>query len=553
MPALQILGPYRIISLLGAGGMGVAYVAQRIGRSELSVVKRIHDRTDESGAEALARFAREARVAQMLVHPSIVRLEDSAIAGDASYIATQFVAGATVGALYAQLRLEGRPLPRDVALYVVARLLSALGYMHRFTLDGQPSTMIHRDISGGNVMLGFDGSVKLIDFGLSRFLESKTRITKAAPAATEEYMAPEGPVSAPTYDVYAASLLAYDLLCSGRASRLARETRQAGRGGGEVNLEALDGHVAEEIAAVVRKGLAFDPAGRWSDCQEMYEALVAAAGREPSGRTELGELVRVRFPKQLLSAQIWEVTAQAFQLGLSFEQGTGAPHATAVSPSPLVAREGGTEFVPRRRDNAELLDVAAIVDGFVGSPGIGAPGATATRPPAPRATPRGRLVLPITVAVLLVLVVALAAQRMLGGSEPGSSPEPPPRLVVATSASPTASPSAPPSTEASAGPTPTSVTPEPRPPTPKPTRAPSTDSGARDLPSLAALGSRLERSLATPISTDPAFERFVSEAERAAARLPPAAATEANRHIRLLLDDPTPARVRDVVRTLEAE
>lgn len=566
MTDLGTIGPYRVISELGSGGMGLTYVAQRIGRSQLSALKQMHRRDEESNSEWNARFAREVRVAQMLAHPSIARLEDSDLDAPEPYLTMELVAGVPVSALYARFRSLGGPLPLDIALYISARLFAALGYMHRFELDGRHSPVVHRDISAGNVMLGFDGSVKLIDFGLSRFLESSTRVTKARPAATIDYMPPEGPAPPlPTYDVFSASVLAYDILSNGRSAlfgsdELKKEAvLEAGSTGRLPRADSLVAGIGAEVAAVIAKGMAPASAERWQDCSDLERAFIAATRGVPQRKAELAALLRTQFPKQLMRCHLWQVSAQAFQAGLTHDRAEGDPaHVTAVGPSPLGVRETGTEVIVRRRGAAELINVDEILNSLDAPL---APPLTVAPPEPSRVQGRAGWTMPVLFA-LGFCVAALALFR-LWGSGPGPDIEPqasPSASVLAVSGSP--HPDASPS-PAAASPealvSPTSVYPSASPTrSAQPSSRPSPSSErpqlvASEQAELLRLLARLERSFIQPISEDPAFELFLAEARRAAAKLPPERASAAEVQLRLLGAEPSLHRAQKLAKVLSGQ
>lgn len=563
MTELGAIGPYRVISELGSGGMGVTYVAQRIGRSQLSALKHMHRRDEESSSEWNARFAREVRVAQMLVHPSIARLEDSDLDADEPYLTMELVPGVPVAALYARHRALGVPLPLEVALYVSARLFSALGYMHRFELDGRPSPVIHRDISAANVMLGFDGTVKLIDFGLSRFLESSTRVTKAGPAATVDYMPPEGPTPPlPSYDVFSASVLAYDILSNGRSDlfgsdELKREDARAATELGKLpRLDTLVPAVGPEISAVIAKGMAPRRDDRWQDCGELERAFVAATRGAPQRRAELAAMLRSQFPKQLMRCHLWQVSAQAFQAGLTHDRAEGDPaHVTAVGPSPMGARESGTEVVARRRGAAELINVDEVLNAL----DLPMPASATVAPATATREQRGMGWMTPVLVLLALCVAALTIARIREDGQAGSAALPSlgPSVVLA---SPRASPSprteVPEPTEAATSLVPSPSTTRSPSPSSRPSASPSPERpavGAPEQAELLRLLGRLERSYVQPISEDPAFEPFLAEARRLAAKLPPDRFGTADVQLRLFGAEPSLHRAQKLAKVLSGQ
>src|SRR5918912_1061524 len=152
------LGPYEILSPLGAGGMGEVYRARdtRLGRE--AAVKILH--LDISGDdEKLRRFEQEARAASALNHPNILTVYEVGHADSVSFIATELIDGETL-----RLRMTREPLTLREALDISIQIVSALAAAHR-------AGVVHRDVKPENVMVREDGIVKVLDFGLAKLGE----------------------------------------------------------------------------------------------------------------------------------------------------------------------------------------------------------------------------------------------------------------------------------------------------------------------------------------------------------------------------------------------
>ena len=148
------VGPYRVLSSIGSGGMGEVYRAQdpRLGREV--AVKLIRKSLNEQD-DALDRLLREAALASSLNHPNIVTIYDTGTVGDDRYVAMELVEGSTVRTLSAQ------GMPIDRAVHIARQIAEALAVAH-------VAGIVHRDIKPDNVMVRPDGYVKLLDFGLAR-------------------------------------------------------------------------------------------------------------------------------------------------------------------------------------------------------------------------------------------------------------------------------------------------------------------------------------------------------------------------------------------------
>ncbi len=149
------LGPYEIVFLLGAGGMGEVYRA-RDTRLLREVAIKVLPAEIASDRERLKRFEREARAASALNHPNIVTIHDIGSADGVSYIAMELVEGDSLSR-----RLAGGALPIKKLLPIAAQIADGLARAHE-------AGIVHRDLKPENVMVGKDGRVKILDFGLAK-------------------------------------------------------------------------------------------------------------------------------------------------------------------------------------------------------------------------------------------------------------------------------------------------------------------------------------------------------------------------------------------------
>ena len=177
----RTLGPYQILSLIGAGGMGEVYLARdtRLGRQvALKILPPVFTRD----TARVSRFEREARAASALSHPNIVTIYEVGEAEGAHFIATEFVEGRTLRRLIA----DGPPGARET-LEIAEQIAEALAAAHA-------AGIVHRDIKPENVMLRADGYVKVLDFGLAKLVEPSATGDGDASAASENLLTEAGAV-----------------------------------------------------------------------------------------------------------------------------------------------------------------------------------------------------------------------------------------------------------------------------------------------------------------------------------------------------------------------
>jgi serine/threonine protein kinase/Tfp pilus assembly protein PilF len=211
----QVLGAYRLLSLIGQGGMGSVWLAERCdGRFEGRAALKLLN-ISVMGRAGEERFRREGNILARLTHPNIARLSDAGVSpGGQPYLVLEFV--------------DGQAIDRycdDHALGVEARLRLFLDVLEAVT-HAHANLVVHRDIKPGNVLVSVDGHVKLLDFGIAKLLEHDERRdgtqsldgappTRDAWAATPQYAAPEqvaGGIVTTATDVYALGVLLYVLL-----------------------------------------------------------------------------------------------------------------------------------------------------------------------------------------------------------------------------------------------------------------------------------------------------------------------------------------------------
>jgi serine/threonine protein kinase len=242
------LGRYTLVKLLARGGMGEVFLAriegvstQRVNRGDaallasrkpsICVVKRIRGEyaADEN---VVGRFVAEARLAARMQHENIVSVYDLGRTGEDFFIVMEYVAGKDLRELLQRCRERRTPVPVDVALHVARELCRGLTYVHGFVVEGlAPAGLVHRDVSPQNLLLGYDGRVKLIDFGLARGGLGTPKTSVGVVVGKLCYLSPEqaqGQVATPQSDIFAAGLVLWELLTGrplfdGEPEQVARE------------------------------------------------------------------------------------------------------------------------------------------------------------------------------------------------------------------------------------------------------------------------------------------------------------------------------------------
>jgi hypothetical protein len=271
---------YEMIKLLGRGGMGCVMLA-RDEKTGLSVaIKSLLPEVAVTEV-SLRRFMREIQVAAALDHPNIVRFLQSGTNNGAVYLVTEFVEGSDAARL---ADAQGGRLPLREAIDIVSQSLDALAYAHS-------KGYIHRDIKESNILVSGTApnfTAKLTDFGLAKsFTQSgMSGITMAGDmAGTFAYMPPEQIRDfrnvRPTSDIYAIGMTAYSLLAGDTALDLGANGDIAGTvkaifEGKVIPLRQRVAEVPPQVAEIIERALAKDPANRWQSAAAMRTALMHA-------------------------------------------------------------------------------------------------------------------------------------------------------------------------------------------------------------------------------------------------------------------------------------
>lgn len=212
---MRRVGPYELVSKLGAGGMAEVWMGRRVslgGASKSLAIKLLAAHHLEK-PEYRDMFVAEARLSMLLTHSNIVQVFDTGEDMGNAYMAMEWVDGCDLADLTKRLHAHGQRLSDEVIAFIVGEVLRALRYAHELTHEGSDATIVHRDISPQNVMLSVSGEVKLTDFGVARIAGDDT--SGQYVKGKLRYMPPEqlrGRSRAPTIDLFAVGAILHELL-----------------------------------------------------------------------------------------------------------------------------------------------------------------------------------------------------------------------------------------------------------------------------------------------------------------------------------------------------
>jgi serine/threonine protein kinase/Tol biopolymer transport system component len=365
------LGPYEIVALLGAGGMGEVYKA-RDPRLSREVALKVLSSQRMTTPEARARFEREARTISQLNHPNVCVLHDVGREGESEYLVMELVEGETLSD-----RLGRGAIPFETALRIGAEIAAALGAAHA-------KGIVHRDLKPGNVMLTRSG-VKLLDFGLARdfvFGGTPAGMTEAATVGkaltaegtivgTLSYMAPEqleGKEADPRTDIFALGAVLYEMLTGRRAF--------TGSSPATVISAILTTDPPMVSAAIpisppdldrlVRVCLAKDPSDRWQSAHDVELQLKAIASGSGSRASFAAPQRRSSWLPWLVAAACAALAAVALLRGRAPKNTAPPTIRFAVPPPPDAHFDASTvenNVYALSPDGTELAFVAFGRDG----------------------------------------------------------------------------------------------------------------------------------------------------------------------------------------------
>jgi hypothetical protein len=221
----------------------------------------------------VSRFNREATIAARLHHPSIARVLGAGRVGVSRYMTMELVRGETLAGVIGRQRRQGCPMPHEVVRRVGAAVASALDWAHELDDDdGRPLYIVHRDVSPQNVMLGYDGSVKLIDFGVARWAASTTRTGSLA--GKIGYFSPEqvrGTRIDRRTDIYSLGVVLYEALLGEAVFTGQTELAIMQAILHSAPPEIPDVHPRLRLA--LHRAMSKEPANRFSSAKEFAQAL----------------------------------------------------------------------------------------------------------------------------------------------------------------------------------------------------------------------------------------------------------------------------------------
>jgi serine/threonine protein kinase len=277
----EVYGPYRLLERVAVGGMAEVFKAKRSGVEgfeKIVAVKRILAHLSDN-KEFVEMFIDEAKMVACLTHPNIVQISDLGRLEGAYYIAMDYVHGRDLRSILRRSRDRGLRLPLDLSIFVVGRVCSALEYAHRKKDErGRPLQIVHRDISPQNILISFEGDVKLADFGIAKAASKAHTTDRGALRGKLLYMSPEQASGKPVdlrSDIFSLGIVFYEMVTEqkpfmGTSEMSILETVRECR---VAPPTSLNPRIPSSLEKVVMKALERDPDQRYQDGAEMQRDL----------------------------------------------------------------------------------------------------------------------------------------------------------------------------------------------------------------------------------------------------------------------------------------
>ncbi len=448
---MERFGRYVLLERVAHGGMAEVFRAANVGSdgfAKLLAIKRIlpHLAADRAFVTMLVD---EARISATLNHPNVLQVLDLGRVGSVYFIAMEFVSGQALNhVVAAALRAQFR-LPPAFSFFVVSQALRGLAYAHGKTdAAGNPMGIIHRDVSPQNVLVAYDGAVRLADFGIAKAAERSTQTLTGSLKGKPAYMSPEQVQGAPfdqRVDLYAMGVVLHELLAMRRMRRAPTDVQllMDVAKGDFPRLEDLGINLPSNAAETVYRALAAEPSNRWASATAFADACddVARAQGWHYSQAQVSQLLSRLFAAEIDKEREAQNRFQALVSDLSHAQSTGEVNQilekmggvlpdnpdALVDPTPG-SNAAATQVTPPPPEVSAIRAARARAQAPT-RVGTQPPAAVLEAPPPPRRTSSAVLLLVGALSVLLVGGGGMLAMRLWsGGAAQGAA-----QLVISSS------------------------------------------------------------------------------------------------------------------------
>ncbi|PID38780.1 MAG: hypothetical protein CSB49_03825 [Proteobacteria bacterium] len=308
----NIFGRYRLLDLIAKGGMAEVFRAKTdgaAGTEKQMCIKRILPRLS-SNSEFIKLFVSEARIVLPLTHGNITQVFDFGEVDGVYFLAMEYVRGQNLAQVIARVAEGGKPLDVAAALFISAEVCRGLQYAHSYTdQQGKSVVVVHRDVSPHNVLISYNGEVKLTDFGIAR-AASKAAESESVVRGKPCYVSPEqadGKSGDPRSDIFSMGSLLYEMLTGVRPfeAETDAETLELVRKAAVDPPSTHNPNVSAELDAIVLKALSREPGQRYQRAGDLQVDLSSQLHQHAADFTAgtLATMVKELFAWELAQAE----------------------------------------------------------------------------------------------------------------------------------------------------------------------------------------------------------------------------------------------------------
>ncbi|HEX7672122.1 MAG TPA: serine/threonine-protein kinase [Polyangiaceae bacterium] len=385
----QRIDRYDLIAEIASGGMATVFLANLSGVGgfrRFVAIKRLHPHLAKE-QEFVEMFLDEARLAAGIHHPHVVPILEVGASERGYYLVMEYIEGDTLARLLARAATSGHKLPATIGTRVIVDMLSGLHAAHELRDEhGNPTELVHRDVSPQNVLVGIDGNTRITDFGVAR-AASRLSATRAGQLKGKiAYMAPEQAVGDPSVDrradIFSSGIVLWEVLAARRLFKAENEAATLSRVISEPipDICAVNPAVDPAVGAVVMKALARVRDDRYATCQDFADELertARAAGAIASSRevaTYVGEVIGQEIAQQREAVRGWlarsepsqAMPADMVEVGHPTVAPGGGPATVPGEQSGMIASPLGAPVLETGgRSKAPLIIAGAAAAGFV--------------------------------------------------------------------------------------------------------------------------------------------------------------------------------------------
>lgn len=301
---LPQIGEYSLLEKIGSGGMGEVYKAVKkgiAGFEKVVALKNIHTHLVEENESAIAMFIDEAKIAAQLSHPNIVHIFEFGKVNDCYFIVMEYVQGKDLGAVLNELKRHHRRIPFEYSALIGMKICQALDYAHRkHDASGKSLGIVHRDVSPKNILISFEGDVKLTDFGVAKATSKMNKTIAGNIKGKISYMSPEqasGEVVDCRSDIFSLGSVLFELATGEKAFQGESDITILDkiRKGEIVPPSRKNPDVPKELESIILNALQYEPDKRFQNALELQKYLgkfIRSYKREElNGRNIVGFMV----------------------------------------------------------------------------------------------------------------------------------------------------------------------------------------------------------------------------------------------------------------------